>query len=150
MDHRVTRTLAAVAAGLLAVAFAVPATALPSTSPLRAGNFKIDKIRYKQGATLNSEYIVIKNTSAKKRALTHFRVVDPNDGQRYTFPVTKLRPGHTVTLHTGHGHNHPGHRYWNRDAPVWNNDGDTAWLVNPQGVKIDTCKYAGGDTTANC
>jgi hypothetical protein len=150
MDHPIIRTSAAVAAGLLAVALAVPVEATSSVSPERAGNFKIDKIHYKQGATLNSEYIVIKNISAKKRALTHFRVVDPNDGQRYTFPVTKLTPGHTVTLHTGHGHNRPGHRYWNRDAPVWNNDGDTAWLVNPQGVKIDTCKYAGGDTTANC
>jgi hypothetical protein len=100
--------------------------------------------------TLNSEYIVIKNTSAKKRTLTHFRVVDPNDGQRYTFPTTTLKSGHTVTLHTGHGNNRPGQRYWNRDAPVWNNDGDTAWLVNPQGKKIDTCTYNGGGTTANC
>jgi hypothetical protein len=33
---------------------------------------------------------------------------------------------------------------------VWNNDGDTPWLVNPQGKKIDTCKYAGGDTSAYC
>jgi hypothetical protein len=108
---------------MLVVAFAVPAIGTPTASPQRAGNFKIDKIHYKQGATLNSEYIVIKNTSAKKRALTRFRVVDPNDGQRYMFPVTKLKPGHTVTLHTGHGRNRPGRCYWNRDAPVWNNDG---------------------------
>jgi hypothetical protein len=33
---------------------------------------------------------------------------------------------------------------------VWNNDGDTAWLVNPQGKKIDSCHYNGGGTTANC
>jgi hypothetical protein len=98
----------------------------PSASSQRAGNFKIDKIHHRQSATLNSEYIVVKNTSAKKRKLTHFRIVDPNDGQRYTFPSTSLKPGHTVTLHTGHGRNRPGHRYWNQDAPVGNNDGDTA------------------------
>jgi hypothetical protein len=26
---------------------------------------------------------------------------------------------------------------------VWNNDGDTAWLVNPHGKRIDTCTYNG-------
>ena len=150
MNRLVIKACAATAAVVLAAAFSLPATAASNGASHRAGNFKIAKIHYKQGMTLNSEYIVIKNVSAKKRALTHFKVVDPNDGQRYRFPVTTVKPGRTVTLHTGHGANRPGHRYWNRDAPVWNNDGDTAWLVNPQGKRIDRCHYNGGDTVAIC
>ena len=145
MDRPLIRMSTAAAAGLLVAAFAVSACSVQ-----RAGNFKIDRIHYREGARLNSEVIVIKNISAQKRMLTQFSIVDPNEGKRYTFPVTSLKPGHTVTLHTFHGRNRPGHRYWRRDVPVWNNDGDTAWLVNPQGKKIDVCKYAGGDTTATC
>jgi hypothetical protein len=62
MDRPVIRTFAGVAATLLAAAVAVPAAGTPSATLQRAGNFKIDKIHYRQGATLNSEYIVIKYT----------------------------------------------------------------------------------------
>jgi hypothetical protein len=144
MDRSSARRCGAVAAGLLVLLLAVPACTK------QEGNFKIDFIHYKQGASLNSEYIVIKNTSTKDRPLTHFGVVDPNAGQRYTFPVTWVKPGHIVTLHTGHGRNRPGQRYWGRNAPVWNNHGDTAWLVNPQGKRISTCHYQGGEATVNC
>ncbi|MBA2559893.1 MAG: lamin tail domain-containing protein [Propionibacteriales bacterium] len=115
-----------------------------------SGPFRIDKIHYRQGVTLNSEYIVIKNVTARRHRLTGFRVVDRQDGQRYRFPRTILGAGHSVVLHTGHGQNNPGDRYWNRDAPVWNNDGDTALLKNRSAVVVDRCSYPGGDTTAYC
>jgi Lamin Tail Domain len=145
MDRPLIQMNAAAAAGLLVAAFALSACSMHPK-----GNFKIDRIHYGQGARLNSEVIVVKNISSQKRMLTHFRIVDPNEGLSYTFPVTSLKPGHSVTLHTFHGRNRPGHRYWGRDVPVWNDSGDTAWLVNPQGKKIDTCHYAGGGTTADC
>jgi Lamin Tail Domain len=145
MDRSSVRMRTTVVAGLLVVMFAVPAC-----TKQHPGDFKIDLIHYKQGTRLNNEYIVIKNTSTKNRSLTHFAVVDPNAGERYTFPVTRLKPGYIVTLHTGHGRNRPGHRYWDRNAPVWNNHGDTAWLVNPEGKRISTCHYSGGGSTVNC
>jgi hypothetical protein len=144
MDRPLIRTHAAVA-GLLVAAFAVSAC-----SPQHAGNLKIDRIHYGQGARLNSEVIVIKNVSAQRRTLTHFRIVDANGGPSYTFPATSVKPGHSVTLHTFHGRDRQGHRYWRRDVPVWNDHGDTAWLVNPQGKRIDTCHYDGGGVTADC
>ena len=144
MDRSSARRCGAVAAGLLVVLLAVPACTK------QEGNFKIDFIHYKQGASLNSEYIIIKNTSTKQHSLTHFRVVDPSAGARYTFPVTRVMPGHIVTLHTGHGRNRPGQRYWDRNAPVWSDHGDTAWLVDPQGKRVSRCHYDGGGTSVNC
>jgi hypothetical protein len=108
-----------------------------------SGPFRIAKIHYAQGATLNSEYLVVRNVSSRKRALTGYVIVDPNDRQRYRFPKTVLKPGLSVTLHTGYGRNRPHHRYWGQDAPMWNNDGDTAFLRKPTGKIVDRCSYNG-------
>ena len=119
--------------------------------PKESGPFRIAKIHYDQGSTLNSEYLVVKNVTGHKRSLTGWRIVDPNDGQRYRFPTTFVPAGSTVTLHTGHGRNRSGQRYWGQDAPVWNNDGDTAVLKKPSGVTADRCTYDGtGGGTATC
>ena len=40
--------------------------------------------------------------------------------------------------------------YWDRGWYVWNNDGDKAVLKNASGTVVDTCRYAGGGTTAYC
>src|SRR4051812_14777034 len=77
-----------------------------------SGPFRIALIRYAQGRTLNSEYLVVQNVSRHRHALTGYAIVDPNDNQRYRFPKTVLRAGMSVTLHTGHGRNRPHHRYW--------------------------------------
>ncbi|HSS67882.1 MAG TPA: lamin tail domain-containing protein [Nocardioidaceae bacterium] len=162
--RRLTTTLAAFAAVLVTalavlvaggiavpVAAVAPATtasravhAALTTAPARASNpFRIAKINYAQGATLNSEYLVVHNVSRHRHSLTGYLIVDPNDNQRYRFPKTVLRAGMSVTLHTGHGHNRAHHRYWGQDDPMWNNDGDQAQLRNPQGRVVDRCSYDG-------
>jgi hypothetical protein len=108
-----------------------------------SGPFRIAKINYAQGATLNSEYLVVQNVSSHRHSLRGYRIVDPNDAQRYRFPRTVLGPGMSVTLHTGHGRNRPHHRYWGQDDPMWNNDGDTALLKKPSGKTVDRCSYDG-------
>jgi hypothetical protein len=116
-----------------------------------SGPFRIDKIRYQQAESLNSEYVVIKNVSQRKHNLKDYRIVDPLDGQEYTFARTIVKPGQTVTLHTGRGRDHAGHRYWRQDEPMWNNDGDTALLTRPGGATADRCKYDGTEGgTAQC
>jgi hypothetical protein len=129
-----------VAVGLAAALASNPvASAQTPAAEKASGAFRIDQIHYKQGATLNSEYVVIKNITHRRHILTGFRVVDPNDGQRYQFPRTILRAGRSVVLHTGRGRNNPGDRFWGQDAPMWNNDGDTALLKNRAGVVVDRC-----------
>jgi hypothetical protein len=109
-----------------------------------SGPFRIARIHYAQGAMLNSEYLVVRNVSSRTRALTGYAIVDPNDRQRYRFPKTILKPGVTVTLHTGSGRNRAHHRYWRQDAPMWNNDG-TAVLKKPGGKVVDRCVYNGSE-----
>jgi hypothetical protein len=120
---------------------------------LAAGPVKITKIHYAQsGTNLNTEFIVFKNTSSVTIRLKGWKVISApsSDNQRYVFPRTRLRPGHTLTLYTGKGSNGPGKRYWGATSPVWNNDGDKAVLKNRPGTTVDTCQYAGGGTTAYC
>jgi hypothetical protein len=38
--------------------------------------------------------------------------------------------------------------YWGRNAPVWNNKGDTVKLTDEAGDGIDTCSYGGSRKTA--
>src|SRR3954452_17933238 len=85
-----------------------------------AGPVKISKIHYGQsGTNLNTEHIVLKNTSSNALRLKGWKVISApsSDNQRYVFPRTKLRPGHTVTLYTGKGTNGPGKRYWGASSP---------------------------------
>lgn len=120
------------------------ATVQAEPTPTKAsGPFRIARIHYEQSATLNSEYLVVKNVSSHRHRLTGYVILDPNDRQRYRFPRTVLKPGASVTLHTGHGRNRLHHRYWGQDEPMWNNDGDTAVLKKPSGRVADRCSYDG-------
>lgn len=140
------------AAAATLVAVALP-TALPSPALAQSGSIKITKIHYAQtGTNLNTEYIVFKNTSSSVVRMKGWKIISApsSDNQRYTFPRTKVGPGHTLTLYTGNGTDGPGKRYWGASSPVWNNDGDKAVLKNASGAVVDTCQYAGGGTTAYC
>lgn len=120
---------------------------------LAAGPVKFTKIHYKQtGTNLDTEYVVIKNTSGSTVQLKGWHVISSpkTDNQSYTFPKTSVAPGATLTLYTGSGTNSTGKRYWNHGTPVWNDSGDTAVLRNAAGTTIDTCTYAGGGTQAFC
>jgi hypothetical protein len=138
---------------LVACLVGVVAPFVQADPALAAGPVKITKIHYAQtGTNLNTEYIVFKNTSGSAVRMKGWKVISApsSDNQRYTFPRTKLLPGHTLTLYTGSGTNGPGKRYWGSASPVWNNDGDKAVLKNASGLTVDTCRYAGGGTTAFC
>lgn len=104
-----SKTVASLA--LVAAFVAAPVASAGADDATRArGAFRIDEIHYEQGATLNSEYIVIRNVTRRPHRLTGFMVVDRADGQRYRFPPMRLRAGRSVVLHTGHGRNNPGDR----------------------------------------
>jgi hypothetical protein len=144
----VKKTIVALA---ICVLLTVSAHSAAAESAKASGPFRIDKIRYQQAESLNTEYVVIKNVSHRKHNLKDYRIVDPLDGQEYTFARTIVKPGQTVTLHTGRGRDRIGHRYWRQDEPMWNNDGDTALLTKPGGATADRCTYDGTEGgTADC
>ncbi|WUH90271.1 lamin tail domain-containing protein [Streptomyces sp. NBC_00433] len=136
---RTAAVLAASGAAVLAMAVA-PAQA-------SAGSVHLYKVYYnspgtdtRSGASLNAEYVQIKNTTAKSVSLRGWTLTDAS-AHKYTFAAYTLGAGKTVTLHTGKGANSTSNRYWSSGNYIWNNDKDTATLKTPTGAKASTCSY---------
>jgi hypothetical protein len=148
------RPLAIAAVSVFALAgLAGPAHA---SSAQGRGSVHINFVRYDPAgpdtgtnAHINKEIVVIKNSTGKARILTGWTLRD-TAGHVYHFPQTRLRSGHSVTVHTGKGHNRPGQRYWGQGNYVWNNDGDRATLRNSSFSLIDRCRWGDGDGTTGC
>jgi Lamin Tail Domain len=136
--NRRTRIVVAALAALIALAVLVPAA---------PGAIRIVRIYYDSpgtdtgtNASLNAEWIRLKNTGSAGRQLRNWTVRDAA-GHVYRFGTYTLRAGRTVTIHTGNGANTARHRYWGQDNYVWNNDQDTARLRRANGTLVDTCSY---------
>ncbi|MPY77889.1 MAG: lamin tail domain-containing protein [Actinophytocola sp.] len=101
-------------------------------------------------ASLNAEYIVLKNNTNKTRTITGWKLRDAQ-GHVYKFPRTKIKPGKRMRVHTGKGTNDRNDRYWRREWYVWNNDGDTAKLRRKNGTLADKCAWSSsGDGYKYC
>jgi Lamin Tail Domain len=138
---------------LVASLLGIVAPFLQASPALASGRIKITKIHYAQtGTNLNTEYIVVKNTSSSTVQMKGWEIISApsSDNQHYFFPRTKVAPGARVTLYTGSGTNAKGKRYWGSTTPRWDNSGDKAILKNASGSTVDTCQYAGGGTQQFC
>lgn len=114
---------------------------------------KITSMHYNPGSSvltnsnINREYLTIKNTGHKVVRLGGWKVVDmrqsttgPNASYKFTGHL-RLRPGHSVRLHSGKGRNTRKDVYWGLSRMRWNNAGDTAYLDNRAGKTVSTCSY---------
>lgn len=125
-----------------------------SVAPAQAAVPKIQlmKIYYdspgvdrRENASLNGEYVVLRNTTRAAIDLEGWTVRDKT-GYTYTFlPGQVLGAGRSLTLRTGQGGSGTSTVYWGRRAYVWNNDRDTASVRRDDGRLIDSCSY---DSTA--
>lgn len=136
---RTTAAAATVAAVAGLVALPAPAHA--------AGSVHLYKIYYdspgtdrRTNASLNAEYVQIRNTTSRAVNLKGWVLVDKAN-HKYTFGTYSLGKGKTVTVRTGKGRDTAATRYQNRAAYVWNNDKDTATLKKANGSTADTCSY---------
>jgi hypothetical protein len=146
--------------GLTLMAAALMAAAsVGLTVPAQAGlGIVISKIYYDSpgsdtggNASLNGEYITLKNLRTTNQVITGWTVRDPA-GHVYKFPTTTIKAGSTVTVRSGHGTNGVTTRYWQQSWYVWNNTGDTAALRTSSGAAVDTCTYkdAGAAVSTAC
>jgi micrococcal nuclease len=88
----------------------------------------------------NGEYVRVCNVSDRPINLRGFSIQDAAR-HRYTFPDGTLEPGYTALLLSGRGKNSTRQgqlRFYWGTGPVWNNDGDTASLFDPDGNLIDS------------
>ncbi|MGH3117108.1 MAG: lamin tail domain-containing protein [Gaiellales bacterium] len=99
-------------------------------------------------ASLNAEWIRIKNTGNSARQLNNWRIRDAA-GHVYKFGSLSLPAGAAVKLHTGSGYDsYPHHLYWGQGNYVWNNVKDTAKLKRPNGTVADKCSYNNASASA--
>jgi Lamin Tail Domain len=152
---KITAKLAASAALATATLIAVPLlapTAEASTYPLH-----FTKVYYNSpgsdtgsNASLNAEYVTIKNGSSTARSLTGYTIRDKAN-HVYRFGTFTLGAGKSVRIHTGTGTNTSTDRYWGSGAYIWNNTGDKAYLRSAQFTLRDTCEWgSGGPGYINC
>ena len=94
---------------------------------------------------LNGEWIAIRNEGETSVDLTGWGIKDESASHRYEFPVSfTLLPGETVTVRTGCGADFDTDLYWcNQGSAVWNNGGDTAFLLDPSGNTHVAYAYSG-------
>lgn len=139
---------------LTALALVLGSPASPAQAASRS--IQITSVQYDSpgtdrgsNASLNAEWVLIKNTSKKSRSLTGFTLRD-TAGHRYTFGRLTLAAGKSVRVHTGKGTDNKTNRYWGSGSYIWNNDGDTAILRNAKGSTVDTCSWSGGSQKQSC
>ena len=148
MRKAVVALVATVIAAVASVVVAAPASA--------AGNVIIYRAYYnspgtdtRTNASLNAEYIMLRNTSGVVKVITGWTLRDKQN-HVYKFPTTRLNPGQYITVHTGRGTNNAAHRYWGSGNYIWNNTGDTAYLRTPTGALVDYCSWGATGSYKNC
>ncbi len=146
-----------VACGVALSMLSTGAAAAPSPAEAERGRVFIDFVRYDPAGTdtgsnahLNKEIVVIKNSTSKRRTLTGWTLRDMGSNHVYRFPVTTLKPGRSIAVHTGLGVDRAGHRYWRERDYVWNNDGDKATLRTRGGSQVDACAWGDGNGSTGC
>ena len=95
-------------------------------------------------ASLNAEWVRIKNTTSTRKTLTGWTLKDASS-HSYTFPTFSLAGGASAKVHTGSGSDTASNLYWGLGTYVWNNTGDTATLRNGSGTRVDSCSYTSSD-----
>lgn len=141
------KTLRTTAAVLAAVAAATAVTTVHLPAAAAAGTIKFTKLYADSPGTdtgsnksLNAEYVVVHNGGHKNAKLAGYKIKDKS-GHSYSFPSSfTLRAGRSVTVHTGRGKNTATNLYWGQGWYIWNNTGDTAYLLKATS-RLDTCTF---------
>ena len=89
----------------------------------------------------NGEFVIIENVGETVVPMQSWGLRDESTRHRYSFPDLELNPGERVRIRTGCGSDDRGadpiELFWcDPEPPVWNNDGDLALLLDPNGAII--------------
>ena len=142
------------AAGLATLTLAIGvAAAAPAQA---AGSIQLGRIQYNSpgadtgsNASLNAEYVFIKNLGSSTATLTGYTLRDAQ-GHVYKFGTFRLGAHQQMVVHTGKGTNNASHRYWGQSNYIWNNTGDRATLRAANGTTVDTCSWGATGSYKNC
>ena len=120
-----------------------------STAEVQSGEYvdssSTESTVYVSGLNLQDEWVQISNTGASPVSLNGWKIEDEGSKHTYTFQSYTLNAGTTVTVFTGKGTNSATELYWQLDNPVWNNDGDTAYLYDDSGKLVSNRRAEDGE-----
>ncbi|MCE5328737.1 thermonuclease family protein [bacterium] len=94
----------------------------------------------KDTENLNGEWVSIKNTGEKALDMNGWTLKDSGTNI-YEFDDFNLESGKTVFLYTGSGSNSKEKLYWNSLQPIWNNEHDTLYIRDNEGLLIYLFNY---------
>lgn len=97
------------------------------------------------GRNLNGEWVVLRNAGVDAADLSGWMLKDTSASHRYRFPDGfTLAAGGRIALYSGCGDDNATALYWcEHGSAVWNNDGDTAFLLDPSGNIVASWPYEG-------
>lgn len=92
---------------------------------------------------LNGEWVEIRNSDSVPIDLSDWTLKDESSSHRYSFPGGfALDPGEVVRVFTGCGNDSLDELYWcSSGSAVWNNAGDTGFLLDSQGSIVHSFAY---------
>jgi competence protein ComEC len=93
---------------------------------------------YVSDLNLKDEWVKVSNKGSSPVSLTGWKIEDNGSKHTYTFPSYTLDSSSTLTVYTGGGTNSATELYWGSGSPIWNNDGDTAYLYDSSGKLVST------------
>ncbi len=93
---------------------------------------------------LNDEWVRLGNLGEGVVDLTGWGIKDESPIHRYRFPRGfSIVPGEEITIHSGCGEDFGTSLYWcSVGSAIWNNDGDTVFLVDPSGNTHTSRSYS--------
>jgi micrococcal nuclease len=120
-------------------------TGLWSCSIIESSSLYISSVHYDalgdDRTNLNDEYVQItytgNTTGSDSIELTGCMLKD-DDGTQFSFPTGfYLYNGQTITIYTGSGESTQSELFWGSTTPIWNNEEDTAYLLDDSGNLLD-------------
>lgn len=114
------------------------------TAPIQIGHIRYDA-EGDDNHNLNDEWVEFTNPTAEPFDLTGWSIKDESASHRYRFPDGfNLEGQGTVRLHTGCGADTSTELFWcNEGSAVWNNSGDTVFVLDPAGNIVTSVSYDG-------
>lgn len=89
---------------------------------------------------LNGEYAIIENIGNSDINIKGWTVKDSSTNI-YKFGNFILKSGSRIYLFSGSGKDGGGDFYWGSQTPIWNNDHDTLYLRDKEGLLIEIYNY---------
>jgi micrococcal nuclease len=121
--------------------WAEDACGIPSDAEVRIVDIRYDAPG-NDNENLNEEWVDLENQGNDTVALTGWVVKDETASHRFNFPSDfTLDGGAEVRIFTGCGTDSGTELFWCSGRAVWNNDGDTAFLLDVNGNIADEFSY---------